>query len=110
MANPNPVSRKGKKNKTTLGIEEAGGTATASVAKTFGALQKTKEHNLTAWAKANPDLFYTKVFPKIIPQARGPEDNAQRQEAIFINDPPPEQWTKTHNLAPEDWSPPQIPV
>lgn len=52
-------SRKGRPNKVTRSIKEA-------IEATMCSLQRTKKHNLTAWAKANPTEFY-KIAAKLIP-------------------------------------------
>jgi len=106
---PGPGRPAGGKNRLTIQLEEIGKVSSQAIITTFKTLQTTKGKSLTAWAKQNTDLFYTRVFTKLIPQARQP-DEAPRQVAIFINTPPPEQWTKPYNVAPEDYTQPQIPV
>jgi hypothetical protein len=107
--NPRPNSRKGIKNKKTLVMEEIGQTSLELVAKTLGTLQRSKLYNLETWAKKNQDLWWTRVFPRLLPTIKPPEDAGARQIAIFINSPPPDTWTRPHNLAPEEWQPPVVP-
>lgn len=53
--------KKGVPNRLTRSIKEA-------IESTMTSLQRTKKHNLTTWAKANPTEFY-KLAAKLIPHS-----------------------------------------
>ena len=44
-------------------------TAKESIQRVFELLQASDLHNLEAWAKENPESFYTKIWIKLVPTA-----------------------------------------
>ncbi|GHT56793.1 hypothetical protein AGMMS50233_09410 [Endomicrobiia bacterium] len=69
--------------RTPKGIEKA--TATQIVMETFYALGG--KEGFAQWAKRNPDIFYTKLFHKLVPQAVELSGAADNERPINIHLP-----------------------